>query len=107
MSREGSTAWRIVRICVPLAVVHSALASRQAKELAVKLAGRRRRNGLYRMAYNAQSLITFAWLYAWLRRLPDRTLYDLEPPASWAARGGQAAAFVMGFETSRRIGIPD
>ncbi|MEA2274001.1 MAG: hypothetical protein QOI98_2709 [Solirubrobacteraceae bacterium] len=102
----GSTAWRIVRLCVPLALFHSALASRQAKDLVAKVAGRRRRNGLYRMAYNAQSLVTFAWLYQWLRGLPDRRLYDLEPPASWVARGGQAAAIVMGFDTSRRIGIP-
>jgi hypothetical protein len=99
--------WRIVRVCVPLAVVHSVLAGRQAKDLAIMLAGRRRRNGLYRAAYVAQSLCTFAWLYRWLRRLPDRPLYDLEPPASWLARGGQAAAFVAGLETARVIGIPD
>jgi hypothetical protein len=98
---------RIVRVCVPLAVVHSALASRQAKELTARLVGRRRRNGLYRTAYVAQSLVTFAWLYRWLRGLPDRPLYDLEPPMSWLARGGQAAAFVAGLETSRVIGIPD
>jgi hypothetical protein len=103
----SSTAWRIVRVSVPLAVVHSALASHQAKELAAKLAGRRRRNGLYRLAYMAQSMVTFAWLYRWLRSLPDRPLYDLEPPASWLARGGQAVAFAVGLETSRAIGIPD
>jgi hypothetical protein len=103
---EASVA-KIVRVCVPLALVHSALASRQAKELAAKLVGRRRSNGLYRTAYVAQSLVTFAWLYPWLRGLPDRPLYDLEPPLSWLARGGQAAAFVAGFETSRAIGIPD
>lgn len=94
-------------MCVPLAIIHSALASRQAKELAARAAGRRRRNGYYRLAYNAQSLVTFAWLYRWLRRLPDRPLYDLEPPALWLARGGQAIAFVAGLETSRAIGIPD
>jgi hypothetical protein len=104
---EVPTVWRIVRACVPLAVVHSALASRQAKDLAAKLSGPRRRNGLYRAVYVAQSLCVFAWLYPWLRRLPDRPLYDLEPPASWLARGGQAAAFVAGFDTARVIGIPD
>jgi len=103
----SSTAWRIVRVCAPLALVHSALASHQAKELVARAAGRRRRNGLYRVAYMAQSMITFAWLYRWLRSLPDRTLYDLPPPASWLARGGQAIAFVAGLETSRAIGIPD
>jgi methanethiol S-methyltransferase len=106
--RTGApTVSRIVRVCVPLAVVHSALASRQAKDLAARVAGRRRRNGLYRAAYVAQSLCTFAWLYRWLRRLPDRPLYDLGPPASWLARCGQAAAFVAGLETARVVGIPD
>jgi methanethiol S-methyltransferase len=105
--RAEPTALRIVRVCVPLAAIHSALASHQAKELAAKVVGRRRRNGFYRTAYVAQSLVTFAWLYSWLRGLPDRPLYDLEPPVSWLARGSQAAAFVAGLETSRAIGISD
>lgn len=104
---EQRTAWRIVRVCVPLAVVHSALASREAKLLAERVAGPRRRNGLYRFAYVAQSLVTFAWLYRWLRSLPDRPLYDLQPPASWLARAGQAVAFTAGMQTAWTIGIPD
>ena len=100
------TWWRIVRVSVPLALFHSALASRQAKDLAATVAGPRRRNGLYRCAYVGQSLVTFAWLYRWLRRLPDRPLYDLAPPASWLARAAQAVAFVAGFESARGVGIP-
>src|SRR5204862_254925 len=88
-------------VCVPLALVHSALASREAKELATRLAGRRRRNGLYRMAYMAQSMLTFAWLYRWLRSIPDRSLYDLNGPASWLRRGGQAVAFGAGPPPAR------
>lgn len=94
MSVRTPTWWRIVRVCVPLALLHSALASRQAKELATKLAGQRRRNGLYRTAYVAQSLVTFT--YRWLRGLPDRPLYELGPPTLWVARGGQAVAFRHG-----------
>src|SRR5436305_270978 len=106
--RTGSpTVCRILRVCVPLAVVHSALVSRQAKALAARVAGPRCRDGLYRAAFVAQSLCTFAWLYRWLKRLPDRPLYELRPPASWLARCGQAAAFVAGFETARVVGIPD
>src|SRR4051812_30892154 len=88
-----TTAWRVVRVCVPLAIVHSALASRQAKEVAAARLGSRRRNGTYRFAYVVQSMLTFSWLYWWLRRLPDRSLYDLRPPALWVARGVQAVAF--------------
>jgi methanethiol S-methyltransferase len=98
---------RIVRVCVPLALFHSALASSEAKDLTAKLIGRRRRNGFYRTAYMAQSLVTFAWLYRWLRSLPDRQLYDLNGPALWLARGGQAAAFAAGLATSHTIGIPN
>ena len=102
-----STASRIARVCVPLAPVHSALASRQAKELAARLAGTRRRNGLYRVVYVGQSLATFAWLYHWLRGLPDRPLYDLPPPLAWIARGGQAVAVAAGFQTAWQVGVPD
>jgi len=103
---EERTWWRIVRVCVPLAMLHSALASREAKQLAERAIGRRRRNGLYRFAYVAQSLVTFAWLYRWLRSLPDRRLYDLQPPAAWLARAGQAFAFTAGMHTAHTIGIP-
>jgi methanethiol S-methyltransferase len=102
-----TTAWRIVRVCVPLAALHSALASRQAKDLAARLAGERRRNGLYRVTYVGQSLLTFAWLYRWLRRLPDRPLYDLRGPAAWLARGGQAVTVAAGFWTSWEIGLEE
>jgi hypothetical protein len=38
--------------------------------------------------------------------LPDRRLYDLEPPAAWLARAGQAVAFTAGMQTAHTIGIP-
>lgn len=106
MPRAGS-AGRIVRVCVALALIHSVLASRQAKELAAELLGARYRNGLYRFAYVAQSALFFAWLFWWVVRLPDRELYHVRPPWSWLMRAGQLAFLGIGFSGVRVIGIPD
>jgi len=43
-------------------VVHSLLASRQAKEGATRLAGRRQRSGLYRGFFILQSFLTLGLL---------------------------------------------
>jgi hypothetical protein len=50
----------VAALVAAYALLHSALASRQAKDLARRWAGARRRNGLYRFLYNAQALVTFA-----------------------------------------------
>jgi hypothetical protein len=54
--------------------VHSLLASRVAKQQAVKWFGVRHRNGLYRVFYLFQSVFTLAGLLAYLARLPDRDI---------------------------------
>ena len=104
---SGGTVGRIVRVCTALAAIHSLLASRQAKHLARQIAGPRYRNGLYRLAYNAQSVLLLAWAARWFSRLPDRELYRTKPPWSWLFRAGQAASLGVLLSGVRVIGPLD
>jgi hypothetical protein len=104
---RGGTVGRIVRVCIALAAIHSLLASRQAKHLVRQIAGPRYRNGLYRLAYNAQSVVLLAWAARWFSRLPDRELYRAKPPWSWLFRVGQAASLGMLLSGVRMIGPLD
>jgi protein-S-isoprenylcysteine O-methyltransferase Ste14 len=74
------------------ALVHSALASKRAKGLARRIAGPRHRDGMYRFAFNAQSVATLAWAALRFSRLPDRELYRVGPPWSWLFRASQVAS---------------
>jgi hypothetical protein len=107
MGERGASgsAWRIVRVCIVLAILHSALASKQVKELVARVAGPRHRNGLYRFAYILQSMACFFWLAWWVQRLPDRELYHVRAPWSWLLRAGQAASLAVGFGGVRVIGV--
>jgi hypothetical protein len=103
---DGSVG-RIVRACIALAAIHSLLASRRAKYLACQIAGSRYRNGLYRLAYNAQSVVFLVWAVRWFSRLPDRELYEAKPPWSWLFRVGQAASLGVLLSGVRVIGPLD
>src|SRR5215211_1163181 len=72
---EGFAPVRVVWICALWALVHSVLASKQAKDLARRIAGPRYRDGLYRFAFNAQSVASLVWAALRFSRLPDRELY--------------------------------
>ena len=89
---EGFAPLRVVWICALWALVHSVLASKQAKDLASRIAGPRYRDGLYRFAFNAQSIVTLVWAALRFSRLPDRELYRVGPPYSWLFRAGQVAS---------------
>jgi hypothetical protein len=102
-----SSVGRIVRVCIFLALLHSALASRQLKEFVERKAGPRHRNGLYRFAYILQSMVCFFWLVWWVQRLPDRELYHVRAPWSWLLRAGQAASLAVGFGGVNVIGVPN
>ena len=104
---SGGTVGRIVRVCIALAAIHSLLASRQAKHLVRQIAGPRYRNGLYRLAYNAQSVLLLAWAARWFSRLPDRELYRAKPPWSWLFRADQAASLGVLLSGVRVIGPLD
>lgn len=103
----GSAAGRVALVCVLWAIVHSLFASRQAKDLARGVAGPRYRDGLYRLAYNAQAVILSAWATVWFLRQPDRELYQTTPPLSWILRAGQVVSLGVLFSGIRVIGVLD
>lgn len=94
-------------VCTLWALIHSVLASKQAKDLARRVAGPRYRDGLYRLIYNAQSVVLLAWAAPWFSRLPDRELYRARPPLSWLLRVGQAASLGVLLSGVRVIGFLD
>ncbi len=102
---EGSAAGRVVLMSVLWALVHSLLASKQAKDLARRILGAHYRDGLYRVAYNVQAVVLLAWAARWFSRLPDRELYRLRPPLSWLFRAGQVASLGVLLSGIRVVGI--
>ena len=62
-------------VTVAVAALHSILASHTAKEAAERAVGARRRNALYRPAYNVIAVLSFGWLLLYVRSLPARTIY--------------------------------
>jgi protein-S-isoprenylcysteine O-methyltransferase Ste14 len=96
---------RVVLICAIWAGVHSLLASRRAKDASARVAGARFRDGLYRVAYNAQSVVTVAWAARLLARLPDRGLYEVRSPWSWLFRAGQVGSLGVLFSGVRVVGV--
>ena len=98
---------RVVRVCLLWALVHSVLASKPAKNLARRVAGPRYRDGLYRVAYNAQAMVLLAWAAWHFLRLPDRELYRARLPLSWLLRAGQAASLGVLLSGVRVVGFLD
>lgn len=101
--------WRsLCRVAAATALfgaVHSALASRPAKRAAARLWGERNRNGLYRVFFIGQSLVSFTALAVYIRRQPGRELYHLRGPLVCVIRAGQGAALVYATAAARQIGI--
>ena len=96
---------RVVLICAIWAGVHSLLASKRAKDASARVAGARSRDGLYRVAYNVQSVVTVAWATRLLARLPDRGLYEAGTPWSWLFRAGQIVSLGVLFSGVRVVGV--
>ena len=90
-----------------MAAIHSLLASKPAKDLARRIFGPRYRNGLYRFAYNAKSVLFLGWATWWFLRLPDREIYSAREPWSWLFRVGQAASLGVLLSAVRVIGVLD
>ncbi len=99
---ERRSSGRQVVLVVPLlALVHSTLAARPAKDLAERVVGSRSRNGLYRLAYVLHSVVMATWATGWFLRLPDRELYHVRPPWSWLMRLGQLLSLgVLGWSAT-------
>jgi methanethiol S-methyltransferase len=102
---EGFAAARVIWICVLWALIHSVLASKQAKNLARRVAGSRYRDGLYRSTYNVQSVVLLLWAARRFARLPDRELYRVSSPWSWLLRTSQVASLGVLLSGVRVMGI--
>jgi protein-S-isoprenylcysteine O-methyltransferase Ste14 len=102
---EGFAPLRVVGICALWALVHSALASKQAKGLVRRIAGPRYRDGLYRFAFNAQSVVSLMWAALRFSRLSDRDLYRIRPPWAWLFRASQVASLGVLLSGVRVMGI--
>src|SRR5215213_5228744 len=102
---EGFAPLRVVWICALWALVHSVLASKQAKDLALRISGSRYRDGLYRFIFNAQSVVSLVWAALRFSRLPDRELYRVRPPWSWLFRTSQVASLSVLVSGVRVMGI--
>ncbi len=96
---------RVVWICALWALVHSMLASKQVKDLAHRISGSRYRDGLYRLAFNAQSIVSLLWAARRFSRLPDRELYRVRPPWSRLLRASQAASLGVLLSGVRVMGV--
>lgn len=96
---------RLGAVTVGWALLHSALASRPAKRAVARAVGERTREGVYRFAYNAQSVLTFGALLLYGSRLPSRSIYHVRGPAAIAMRAAQAAAIVHALAAARVVGI--
>jgi hypothetical protein len=103
--RAWDSAARVAAATAAYGVVHSALASRQAKDAAARLLGRPQRNGLYRAVYNGQAVVTFALFLWYVARLPDRELYRAGGRLALAMRLGQAAALVYAVAVAWTVGL--
>jgi protein-S-isoprenylcysteine O-methyltransferase Ste14 len=99
------TALKVGLATAAFAVAHSLLASHAAKGFAARLVGRRRRDGMYRVFYNAQALTAFGLLVAYVSHTPSRTLYLLRGTAAGAMRAGQLAGLVWAYRAAREVGI--
>jgi hypothetical protein len=85
--------------------VHSALALRPLKRAVLRVAGPRRRYGLYRCLYVAQSALMCGWAIRRLAGLPDRELYRVPRPWSWLMLAGQAASLGLLLGMLRALGF--
>lgn len=77
------------------ALIHSWLASRQAKHVARRIVGRRYRDGLYRGFYIVQSIVTTASAARLFSRLPDRELHQARAPWNGLLRAIQIAGLAL------------
>jgi hypothetical protein len=103
---DGSVG-RVLGVCTALAAIHSLLASKPAKDLARRILGPRYRNGLYRVVFNAKSVLFLVWATWWFLRLPDREIYRVRMPWSWLVRAGQVASLGVLLSAVRVIGVLD
>lgn len=96
---------KIATATAAFGLVHSAVAGRTAKRAAARAFGESSRNGLYRVFYIGQSLVTFGLLAAYIRRQPSRELYRIEGPLAFLMHALQAGAVVYATAAARQVGL--
>lgn len=101
----GKAVLKTVLATGAFAAVHSLLASRTAKRAATAFLGANNADGLYRVAYIAQSFATVGLLVEYLRRQPSVELYHVRGPAAALMHGGQMAGLVHATMGARQVGI--
>lgn len=87
------------------AAVHSALASRRAKQMAARMVGSERSDATYRLFYVSQGVLSFAALTAYCASLPAHTVYRVRGPAAWLVRTGQLAGALHLSAGLRQVGL--
>jgi len=97
--------FQVMAATAAFGLVHSALASRAAKRAAARTFGERNRNGLYRVCYIGQSLLTSGLLAEYIRRHPSRELYRVRGPVALLTHAAQAGAVVYATSAARQVGV--
>ena len=103
--REGGSPVATILLAVAYALVHSAFASRQAKDGFERLAGTRARNGLYRPFFIVQAVISTVGALLIFRRLPDRDVYRAPWPWSGLLRVVQLASLALLASAVKVVGF--
>ncbi len=99
------TATKIVLATSAVALLHSALASRSAKQTAARLVGTRKRDLHYRRFYIAQSLLSFGALGIYIARLPNRSIWKLGTGGAGILNTMRIATLWELFRAVRQIGF--
>lgn len=99
------TTTRMALATTAFALMHSALASRAAKQQAARLLGQRRSDAFYRLFFVGHSVLGFAGLIVYGARLPQRTLYRITGPAALLWRAGQAGGLACLYAAARQPGV--
>jgi hypothetical protein len=97
--------FKIAAATAVFGVVHSALASQMAKRAAARRFGQRNRDGLYRVFYIGQSLVTFGILAAYIRRQPSRELYRADRPLTLGMHAFHAGSLAYATLAAREVGL--
>jgi protein-S-isoprenylcysteine O-methyltransferase Ste14 len=90
---------------VVFGIVHSALASLRAKQLAAKLFGERRANGLYRLFFGLQSIALLFAYNRYVLHLPAVAVYTVRGPLAWLIRVAWLANAVCIYTYFRHAGF--
>lgn len=103
MSKKAAA--KMAAATIGFALLHSALASRQAKNAARTLVGTPSAENGYRLFYSMQAMLSFLALVRFGARLPAKTIYSLSGPPAWILRGGQCLGLLHLYCAASQVGI--